>query len=102
MISMSPCVRPGHWFMALLLLGALSPLYAEANTITVDTVNDDTASNGNCTLREATMAANTDTAVDGCSAGSGADEIQLPAGIYNLTLAGTVEDASADGDLNLV
>jgi len=48
---------------------------------------DDTLVNGNCTLREAIIAANTDTAVDACPAGSGADEIQLPANRRRATWA---------------
>jgi hypothetical protein len=41
---------------------------------------------GACTLVEAIMAANTDTATSGCPAGSGADTIMLPAGsIQTLT-----------------
>lgn len=41
---------------------------------------------GNCTLGEAIRAANTDTAIDACPAGSGDDTIILPAGNYDLTL----------------
>jgi hypothetical protein len=40
--------------------------------------------NGNCTLGEAIQAANTDTAVDACAAGSGADIVEVPAGTYLL------------------
>ena len=39
-----------------------------------------------CSLREAITAANDDAAFGGCSAGSGADTIFLPAGIYTLTI----------------
>ena len=35
-----------------------------------------------CTLRDAIASANTDTAVGSCAAGSGADVIDLPFGIY--------------------
>jgi predicted outer membrane repeat protein len=52
-------------------------------------------------LREAIIAANTDTAVDGCAAGSGHDIITLPPGTYTLTLAGTGEDGAQTGDLDL-
>ncbi len=48
---------------------------------------------GNTTLRAAIMEAN---------ASSGADTINLPAGTYNLTLAGFGEDAAATGDLDLL
>jgi CSLREA domain-containing protein len=53
-----------------------------AATIGVNTTADVVADDGLCSLREAITAANTDTAVTGCSAGSGADVIQIPAGTY--------------------
>ncbi len=59
------------------------------NTVTVD---------GNCTLREAILAANTDTTVDACKAGSGWDLIYLNAGTY--TLAPTFEP-DLDSDLDI-
>ena len=74
---------------------------ADAASIAVDTTADDTLMNGNCTLREAILAANGDAAVDGCAAGAGADTIILPAGTYALTLTGASEDASATGDLDV-
>lgn len=64
-----------------------APITALANTITVDTLVDEAATdNGNCTLREAILAANTDTAVDSCAAGStGSDTINFAvAGFINL------------------
>jgi hypothetical protein len=76
--------------------------------------NDD----GNCTLREAVIAANTDTAsgvVAGeCAAGSGpGDNVNVPAGTFNLTLndpsvmgddgtSSGQENNSAEGDLDLL
>ena len=39
---------------------------------------------GDCTIGEAIQAANTDRPVDGCAAGSGADLILVPAGLYLL------------------
>jgi CSLREA domain-containing protein len=69
--------------------------------IEVSTTADDIAINGNCTLREAVIAANTDTAVDACPAGSGPDTIILPVGTYNLYLAGPNEDAGRSGDLDI-
>ena len=47
---------------------------------------------GDCTLRAAIMEAN---------ALAGADEIDVPAGGYLLNLAGTCEDLSATGDLDI-
>ena len=44
-------------------------LPAQAATITVNTIADDSIANNNCTLREAITAANTNAAVDQCAAG---------------------------------
>jgi hypothetical protein len=57
--------------------------------------------NGNCGLREALLAANGDSAVDACVAGSGADVVVVPAGTYVLTLVGPGEDVAASGDLDV-
>ncbi len=73
-----------------------------ATVITVTTTNDELNNDGDCSLREAVQAANTDQAVDACPAGSGADSIFLPAGIYTLTLAGAGEDNNATGDLDII
>ncbi|MBN1890602.1 MAG: CSLREA domain-containing protein [Thermoflexales bacterium] len=85
----------------LLVLGAAPPLVCAAEIDGIDTTDDDLAKNNNCTLREAIQAANTDAKVDRCPAGSGADTILLPAGIYTLTLAGAGEDSNATGDLDI-
>lgn len=74
----------------------------EPTTITVNALGDLFAADGNCTLREAVQAANTDAAVDACPAGNGADTIMLPAGTYLLAMAGKNEDANATGDLDIV
>jgi CSLREA domain-containing protein len=73
--------------MAAVVLGA--PSAPQAASIAVDTVDDEVNTDGDCSLREAVQAANTDTAVDGCSAGLGADTITLPAGTYSLATVGT-------------
>ncbi len=78
-----------------------SPIAQAATTITVNTTDDELNSDGDCSLREAIRAANTDTAVDACPAGSGTDIITLPAGTYKLTIAGANEDAAATGDLDI-
>lgn len=70
-------------------------------TINVNTTEDELSKDGNCSLREAVIAANTDSPVDACSAGHGVDLISLPAGIYILTTTGKGENASLTGDLNL-
>ncbi|MCB8979005.1 MAG: CSLREA domain-containing protein [Ardenticatenaceae bacterium] len=90
----------------LLVVGGLgitavfTPL-VHADTITVDTTADEVNTNGNCSLREAILSANGDTAVDSCTAGSGADVITLPPGTYTLSLAGAGENAAQTGDLDI-
>ena len=76
-----------------------SQVYAAA--ITVNTVADENNVDGDCSLREAIIAANTDNAVDACPTGNGADTINLPAGTYILSLLGTGENAAATGDLDI-
>jgi CSLREA domain-containing protein len=86
------------------LLAALLSLVAAgtagAATFTVTTTRDATdaaidgtcaAAGGGCTLRAAIQEANATTA---------ADEVVLPAGRYRITLAGTFEDAGAQGDFD--
>ena len=87
------------------LLALVSAGTAFAASITVDkTADDDT--NGSCTLWDAITAANTDTATNGCAAGSGADTITLA---VNITLTAdlpyitsdiTIEGADYDVDGN--
>src|SRR5512135_2911791 len=87
--------------VALLLAGLVgAPTVARA-TITVTVTTDDNTVNGNCTLREAIIAANTDKAQDACPAGHGADTVILPAGTYTLSIAGTGEDAGLTGALDI-
>ena len=76
---------------------------AAAATINVTTTTDELNSDGDCSLREAIIAANTDTAVDNCPAGNGADTINVPAGNYVFSglLSGTEEQAAATGDLDI-
>src|SRR3989304_4976715 len=77
---------------ALAALGALTMLVfaggqpAHAATITVNTTADELNADGDCSLREAITAANTDAASDACTAGSGADTITVPAGTHTLSL----------------
>jgi CSLREA domain-containing protein len=70
--------------------------------ITVTTTDDELNSDGDCALREAIEAANTDAAVDACVAGSGADTVLVPAGTYLLALPGGDEDANQSGDLDIL
>ena len=73
----------------------------QGTAITVTDTDDDNIPNGNCTLREAVLAANTDSAIDSCPAGDGIDTIILPSGSYSLTLVGSAEDAGLTGDLDI-
>src|SRR5688572_16009365 len=91
-------------FALLIVLGLfaygespLGPWPVSAATIIVTTISDDNISNDNCTLREAVIAANTNTAVDDCIAGSAVvtDTIRLANGEdHVLTLVGAGENAA--------
>ncbi|HEY8491420.1 MAG TPA: CSLREA domain-containing protein, partial [Dehalococcoidia bacterium] len=84
---------------ALLALHPAGP--ARAGTIAVTTTADELNSDGDCSLREAIQAANTDTDVDACDDTADPDVITLPAGTYTLALAGA-DDANAQGDLDIL
>ena len=95
--------------LSLVVLGALTlPLLLTgagcqpAADITVTTTQDELNNDGDCSLREAVQAANTDSAVDACAAGSGPDIIAVPAGTYRLTKAGTHEQQNLRGDLDIL
>ena len=92
--------------LALTLLNSDGePAYAV--TIAVTTTHDDELQmvpppdDGDCSLREAIQAANTDTAVDACAAGSGADTITVPPGTYTLSIGGSGGNDNSGGDLNI-
>ena len=76
---------------------------ASAATIKVTTGADEFNSGAKCSLREAIWSANHDTAAlaPGCQSGSGADLVKVPAGTYNLTIAGAGEQLDATGDLDV-
>ena len=80
---------------------------APSATLTVTTSVDLIADDGLCSLREAVVAANTDTAFHDCPAGSGADTIVFDAALPQpltivLTTTGANEDAALTGDLDLI
>lgn len=77
---------------------------APSVTITVTTDEDELDIDGDCSLREAIQAANTNATVDVCPAGSSInpDTIIVPAGTYTLTLTGALEDNNATGDLDIL
>ena len=92
--------------IALAGLGLMPSIKAEAGTtINVTTSIDELNSDGDCSLREAIEAANTDTAVDECPAGSGVDEIVLPPWTFVLSIAGGPDDPdlpdNSQGDLDI-
>jgi CSLREA domain-containing protein len=86
--------------LAAVLCTAVQP--GHAATIAVTTTVDEINADGDCSLREAVRAANTNLAVDDCDPGEGAqtDTITVPAGTYTLTLVGNDNDAAV-GDLDL-
>jgi len=101
--------RDLRFVSTLLLLVALFTIApTAATTIIVDSTFDDfdQGANGNCTLREAILAANTNAAVDGCLAGEQGpgttDRILLPPGTFLLAIGGSGEDNAQQGDLDLL
>ena len=94
-----PVSRIALGLAALLSLSAAAGVSSAAN-ITVDTTADDITANGNCTLREAIQSANTDSAVDTCTAGSGLDTILLSGLTYTITLSGAGDD-NLSGDFDI-
>jgi CSLREA domain-containing protein len=92
----------------LVLISQTSRTQAKPETIiVVTTANDTIATDGQCALREAIIAANTDSAFNDCVAGSGADTVSFDGSlpvptVFNLTLSGINEDLSMSGDLDIV
>jgi CSLREA domain-containing protein len=100
---------PRHPFFGILLAivvcMAATPATTFATAITVTATTDELNANGNCSLREAIQAANTNAAVDACAAGQSdqVDTITVPAGTYTLMIAGSDGNGSATvGDLDLM
>jgi CSLREA domain-containing protein len=84
---------------------------ALASTITVTSTADTLITDGNCTIREAIINANNDAATwPDCAAGSGADIINLPAGVITFAIANPAsspanmdaDQVAAKGDLDLL
>jgi CSLREA domain-containing protein len=79
------------------------PVRAGSDIIVVTTTDDELNADGDCSLREAIVAANTNAAVDACAPGTpGLDVIQLEATTYALAIAGAEEDMAATGDLDIL
>jgi CSLREA domain-containing protein len=96
------------WYALAVLAALVSPAptaaprtQASATTIAVTTTDDELNADGDCALREAIRAANLDTAVDACPAGSGADTITLSVGTYTLGIPGVDENEGQTGDLDI-
>jgi CSLREA domain-containing protein len=84
----------GDALRAALIVGLFVAWPAAAATITVTTLADELNANGNCSLREALQAANANSAVDACTAGTpGLDTVVLPAGTMPLSVTINVTDA---------
>ncbi len=95
-------------FALSFLVGALMlvPPADADTTITVTTTSDVIASDGLCSLREAIIAANTDSAFSDCPGGSGADTIIFSPflaqpTIFALTKSGANENSAQTGDLDI-
>jgi uncharacterized repeat protein (TIGR01451 family)/CSLREA domain-containing protein len=92
----------------IVAIGTPDAASAAGPVISVSTLNDTLANDGFCSLREAIISANTNLSSGGatgeCPAGSASvvDTIQVPAGLYTLTINGTGENNSATGDLDIL
>jgi hypothetical protein len=82
----------------------LAPSAASANTITVNSPLDPTATPSDCTLHDAILAANTNAAVGGsnCTAGGGASDVIDATGLagQTITLAGALPQITSTVDIN--
>ena len=91
---------------ALLIVAAVvvpaAPAYA-AGTIAVNTTADEFNTGPSCSLREAIQTANTTANFGGCTlSGTQPFTINLPAGVFQLTIAGANNDNNATGDLDIL
>ncbi len=88
--------------LAIFLTQARAAAAGAAATISVNTTVDEISDNGRCSLREAIETANTGSGVGGCSiSGSGPYQIDIPSGIYFLSLGTYDEDGNQGGDFDL-
>lgn len=93
-----------RYALAALALALLLGPAASAATITVTSSSDAVATDGNCTLREAVQAANTNAAVDNCAAGDpDGDTVLFGVLVTSITLTGgeilVTDDVTLDGGL---
>ena len=87
-----------------LIAGGITPQTGPA--IVVNTTADILANDAFCSLREAILSANSDSAVGGCTAGGGGDAIAFdPAlprpAVFVLALPGAGDDSAISGDLDI-
>lgn len=88
--------------LAASLLAPAAPAQA-AGTINVNTPVDDYGPGASCSLREAVRTANDGANFGGCAlSGTQPFTINLPAGLYQLTILGANEDNNASGDLDIL
>ncbi|MCB0165412.1 MAG: CSLREA domain-containing protein [Anaerolineae bacterium] len=97
----------GHRISLAFLITLLAALglpvsIVQAATITVTTTEDEVKKDGDCSLREAIIAANQNQTFDDCAAGNGKDTINVPPGTYLLTIASTGNNGALTGDLDLI
>lgn len=92
----------GLLLVAVLVLAQLAaPASAPAQVaITVNTTNDEFGTGGGCSLREAVQSLNINAPFSGCPGSASADVVQVPAGVYDLTLNGA-DDINAVGDIDI-
>jgi len=84
------------------LLAPAAPAHA-AGTITVNTTADEYGAGATCSLREAVRTANDGANFGGCAlSGTQPFTINLPAGTFQLTIAGANNDNNATGDLDIL
>ncbi|HLB38251.1 MAG TPA: choice-of-anchor Q domain-containing protein [Gemmatimonadales bacterium] len=93
-LSLAPMARRNLVLLPVIFGLSLAPLATAATTHTVTKTADtaDGTCDADCSLREAISAAN---------AGAGGDTIDIPAGTYGITIAGTGEDSAATGDFDI-
>ena len=96
-------IRMARRLGAIAVVGTITTLLVSSSVhaavIRPNTFGDENGGGADCSLREAILAANTDTAFGGCPAGGGADTITLAAGTYTLSIP--VGSAGDDGDLDV-
>lgn len=102
-LNASTAFTRAHGLALFLLLILFVPIAQAQTTINVNSTADVLSDDGECTLREAILNANSDSdTTDGdCPAGTGKDTIVLPAGRFVLEIGGIFEDGGSFGDLDI-